>query len=177
MQFAKDSFYMALRDRLAALNPERTVTVNGVSRPAVIVAENEVVVPVEPLPDTFYIEWGAAQVLDQPTGSRALMVMDCAISHHTFGTVESGVDRGRTLAALDMELTAICRPPRTSKQDFSQTPSVELGSNVFWTMPQLGAVSGSLGARQETLPAQSQSTRLERRAQLKVFFFSEVNSL
>ena len=26
MQFTKDSFYMALRDRLAALNPQRTVT-------------------------------------------------------------------------------------------------------------------------------------------------------
>ena len=71
MQFAKDSFYMALRDRLASLNPQRTVTVNGVSRPAVIVAENEVVVPVEPLPDTFYIEWGAAQFVTEPRGSRS----------------------------------------------------------------------------------------------------------
>ena len=177
MQFAKDSFYMALRDRLASLNPQRTVTVNGVSRPAVIVAENEVVVPVEPLPDTFYIEWGAAQFVTEPRGSRALLGMDCTISHHTFGTVESGVDRGRTLAELDMELSAICQPPKTAKQDFLQTPSVDSGTNVFWTMPQLGAVSGSLGAKQETLPAKSQSTRLERRAQLKVYFFSEGSSL
>src|SRR5437764_15032878 len=113
MQFAKDSFYMALRERLASLNPQRTVTLNGITRPAVIVAENEVVIPVEPLPDAFYIEWAAARVVDHQTGSRALMAMDCVISHHTFGTVESVVDRGGGLRALDMELTGSCQPTRT----------------------------------------------------------------
>ena len=29
MQFAKDSFFLALQQRLAGLNPARTVTVNG----------------------------------------------------------------------------------------------------------------------------------------------------
>ncbi len=110
MQFAKDSFYMALRERLASLNPQRTVTLNGATRPAVIVAENELVIPVEPLPDAFYIEWAASQTVEGQAGSRALMAMDCVISHHTLGTVESGVDRGRTLAALDMELIGICQP-------------------------------------------------------------------
>src|SRR5689334_17669615 len=124
MQFAKDSFYMALRERLASLNPQRTVTLNGATRPAVIVAENELVIPVEPLPDAFYIEWAAARAVDNHSGSRALMSVDCVISHHTVGTVESGVDRGRTLAALDMELTGICQPARTSKRDFTRTPSL-----------------------------------------------------
>jgi hypothetical protein len=41
MQFAKDSFYMTLQSRLAALNPARTVTLNGAQRPAMIVMENE----------------------------------------------------------------------------------------------------------------------------------------
>ncbi len=177
MQFAKDSFYMALRERLASLNPQRTVTLNGVTRPALIVAENELVIPVEPLPDAFYIEWAASRTVDGQDGSRALMAMDCIISHHTFGTVETGVDRGRTLAALDMELTGICQPARTSKQDFTQTPSVDLGTNIFWTAPQLGAVTGSDGPRNETLPGKAQSIRLERRALLKVFFFTEVNTL
>ena len=85
MQFAKDSFYMALRERLASLNPQRTVTLNGITRPALIVAENEVVIPVEPLPDAFYIEWAAVRLVDDQAGSRALMVMDCVISHHTLG--------------------------------------------------------------------------------------------
>ncbi len=151
MQFAKDSFYMALRERLASLNPQRTVTLNGATRPAVVVAENELVIPVEPLPDAFYIEWGAAQAVE--TGTRTLIAMDCMISHHTFGTVESG------------------------KCDFTQTPSVDLGTNVFWTAPQFDSVTGSNGPRREALPGKTQSVRLERRALLKVFFFSEVNAL
>ena len=177
MQFTKDSFYMTLRERLASLNPLRTVTINGVTRPAVIVAENELVLPVTPLPDAFYIEWGGAQVVDGQAGSRTLMEMDCVISHHTFGTVESGVDRGRSLAELDMELMAICQPPRTSKRDYTQAPSVDLGTNIFWTLPALSAVAGSDGTKNEALPSRTQSVQLERRAVLQVFFFSEVNSL
>ena len=142
MQFTKDSFYMALRERLAALNPARTVTVNGVTLPAVMVAENELVMPVEPLPDAFYLEWGAAAVVARQEGSRELMAMECVISYHTFGTVESGVDRGRTLAELDMELLSICQPPHTAKQDFTQAPSVDLGTNVVWSEPELGEVAG-----------------------------------
>ncbi len=41
MQNAKDSFYEVLRARLSALNPERTVAVRGVTRPGVLVDENE----------------------------------------------------------------------------------------------------------------------------------------
>ena len=56
MQFTKDTFYITLRNRLAALNPARVITLNGLTRPAVVVAENEAVIPVKPLPDAFYIE-------------------------------------------------------------------------------------------------------------------------
>jgi hypothetical protein len=175
MQFTKDSFYMALLARLVALNPQRTVTLNGATRPALIVAENELVIPVEPLPDAFYIEWGAVAAVKQQTGSRALMAMDCVISHHTFGTVESGVDRGRTLAALDTELLSICQPPRTSKRDYTQTPSVDLGTNILWTVPELGKVSGSEALQNMGLPRGSEGVRLERIATMKVFFVAEVN--
>jgi len=41
----------------------------------------------------------------------------------------------------------------------------------------LGAVTGSDGPRNGTLPGKGQSVRLERRAILKVFFFPEVNTL
>jgi hypothetical protein len=170
MQFAKDSFYMALRERLAAVNPARTITVNGVERPAVVVAENEVVVPVEPLPDAFYIEWGVANVVERQTGKRRLMEMICVISHHTLGTADSGVDRGRELAALDSELLRICQPGNTAKQDFGQSPSVELGTNVVWSMPELGEVSGVIAQEKST-----KRIRLERKAKLKIFFFPEVN--
>ena len=40
MQFAKDSFFLALQQRLAALNPARTVTLNGATVPAILVVEN-----------------------------------------------------------------------------------------------------------------------------------------
>ena len=177
MQFTKDSFYIALRERLASLNPQRTVTLNGVTRPAVIVAENELTIPVEPLPNAFYIEWGAAQVVTGQAGNRPLLSMDCIISHHTFGTTEAGVDRGRTLADLDMELMSICQPQHTSKRDYTQAPSIDLGTNVFWTLPEFSAVTGSDGPKRETVRNKGQSARLERTARLKVFFFAEVSSL
>ena len=41
MQNAKDSFYMALRTRLAAINPERTVLLRGTIRPGILVEEAE----------------------------------------------------------------------------------------------------------------------------------------
>jgi hypothetical protein len=175
MQFTKDSFYMALRDRLGALNPQRTVMLNGAVRPAVIVAENELVIPVVPLPDAFYIEWGGAQLATRQTGSRELMEMECVISYHTFGTVESGVDRGRTLGELDTELVSICQPQHTAKQDYTQSPSVDMGSNIFWTAPALGKVEGSQAAKAEGLPRGNEGVRLERSATVKVFFFPEVN--
>ena len=171
MQFAKDSFYMALRERLAALNPNRTVTLSGATRPAVIVAENELVIPIEPLTDAFYLEWGAAHEVERQAGSRALMQMECLISYHTLGTCESGVDRGRTLTALDMELLSICQPRRTSKRDFTRSPSADLGTSVLWTGLQLGEVSGSEGP--SSLTRGSQKVRLERKARLQVFFFAE----
>ena len=68
MQFTKDSFYMALLQRLVSLNPLQTVTLNGTTRPALIVAENELVISAQPLSDAFYIEWGAAQTVKQQTG-------------------------------------------------------------------------------------------------------------
>ena len=177
MQYTKDSFYMALLERLVSLNPAQTVTVNGTTRPAIIVAENEQVVPVVPLPDAFYIEWGAAQLVERQVDSRALFAMECVITYHTFGTVQSGVDRGRALAALDMELMSICQPPWTAKQDFTQTPSVNLGTDIFWTQPALGKVAGSEAMKNEGLPRGTEGVRLERSATLKVFFFSEVTFL
>jgi hypothetical protein len=177
MQFTKDSFYMTLLERLVSLNPLQTITLNGTTRPAIVVAENELVIPVPPLADAFYIEWGAAQTVPRQTGSRGLMEMECVISYHTFGTVESGVDRGRTLGKLDMELLSICQPLRTAKRDYTQSPSVDLGTSILWTPPILSKVSGSDAAKTEGLPRGNEGVRLERSASLKIFFFPEVSFL
>jgi hypothetical protein len=168
MQFAKDSFYMALRERMAALNPSRTVSLNGATRPAVIVAENEMVIPVEPLPDAFYVEWGPAKTVSRYAGVSPLMQMECVIWHHTFGTCATAVDRGRTLTALDSELLSICEPPQTGKRDYTQSPSRDLGTQVFWLAPVFGEVSGSEGKN-----VGSTGVRLERKAMLTIFFFPE----
>ncbi len=41
MQATKDSFYLTLRDRLAQADPGRTITVDGITRPAIVVVEND----------------------------------------------------------------------------------------------------------------------------------------
>ena len=62
MQFAKDSFFLALQERLAGLNPARVVTVSGATVPAVVVLENLPPAYGERKPNTFYIEFGSAQL-------------------------------------------------------------------------------------------------------------------
>ena len=88
MQFAKDSFFLALQQRLAGLNPARTVTVNGATVPAVLVIENLPPASAEPQPNAFYIEWGSAGVVDGHAGNAALMSLECVISYYTLGTVQ-----------------------------------------------------------------------------------------
>jgi len=177
MQFAKDSFYMALRERLGSLNPARTVMVDGATRPTVIVAENELPSPASPLPDAFYIDWGSARVVQNHAGSRALAALDCVISYCTSGTTGSEVDRGRTLGTLGGELFSICQPPQTRKQDFTRIPSVDLGTSIFWTLPELSEIRSSLSGALTSGGDAGRHARMERRALLTVFFFFEVTLL
>jgi hypothetical protein len=188
MQFAKDSFFMALQQRLAALNPARTVTVNGTTVPAVLVVENLPPAAAEPQPNAFYIEWGTASVIDGHANDSALMSLVCVISYYTLGTVQSMVDRGRVLGELDNELLSICQPTNTEKFDYTQSPAADLGTTVFWNQPAFAeattsAVEDNVLAYQGRAPrrvmyAQAyQDGRVERRAQLTIFFFSEVTLL
>jgi hypothetical protein len=189
MQFAKDSFFLALQQRLAALNPARTVTINGATVPAVVVVENLPPSSSEPQANTFYVEWGAAIVVDGHAGNSALMSSACVISYYSLGTVASMVDRGRVLGELDSELLSICQPPNTEKQDFTQAPSADLGTRVFWSQPAFDEAVTS-GVEDDTLAYQTgraarrvlymqahQDGRVARRARLTVFSFSEVTLL
>jgi len=171
MQFAKDSFFLALQARLAGLNPGRTVTVNGASVPAVIVAENLPPTSGPALPAAFYIEWGEASVIQGHAGSGALMSVECGISYYTLGTVASMVDRGRVLGQLDDELLAICQPPNTEKMDYTQAPAADLGTRVFWSQPVFAETRKSTA---EDLAERHADGRAERVVRLTVFFFSEV---
>jgi hypothetical protein len=77
------------------------------------------------------------------------------------------MDRGRTLGQLDSELLSICRPAFTEKRDYSQSPSADLGTGVFWTLPEYD-VPAPLAGEGKQHPA-----ILERRARVMVGFFPE----
>lgn len=156
MQFAKDSFYIALRDRLAVVNPARTVTVEGVVRPAVLAAENQG--PLGNLEDAFVLAWGEAGPVGNAT---ALMKMTCTIDYATRGVAGSGGDRGRSLGILDGELEQSTQPPRAQKTDYTVIPPKSLGTVMFWTDLDYGAPKDEAG-------------RISRTAKTTVYFYSEV---
>jgi|SRR5579862_696679 len=161
MQPTKDSFYVALRNRLVIVDPNRTVTLDGVTRPAIAVLENEPPTGAPPLCDTFYLHWGNLRPADLAAGT--LMTLDCTISYCTKGTMQnSSLDRGRDLASLDNDLIAICAPPQTAKNDYSSGSPVSLGSNIFWTQPVLNA-------------AKATPPYIGREVIVTVFFYPEVN--
>jgi hypothetical protein len=183
MQSTKDTFYIALRDRISAQFPARTVNLGGMERPAILVPENEVRTALAaPAPfdfvgaaapsasktrltDCFYLQFGAVS-LARPTAlpahdSPPLLAMKCSIVYATSGTPDStGADRGRSLAALDTTLLAICSPGLAPKTDFSQQPPRLLGANIVWSAPELG-------------PPLQLGLELRRTAQLTIFFYPE----
>jgi hypothetical protein len=174
MQFAKDSFYMALRTRLAALNPSRTVSVDGVDRTAVSVRENSADNSEAFKPETFYLTWGACRPVPKlQCGPHPLLALECTISYWTAGTSEAGVDRGRVLGQLDTELIAICHPLSTGKQDYTKAPAVDLGTSVFWTPPSIGTGQGEPSLREIKTPSRA----LLHSAAVTVHFFPEVDLL
>jgi len=173
MQFSKDSFYMALHDRLAVVNPLRTVTLDGATRPAVVVAENEPTGLTEAQRDVFYLWWGSAvPVVGLSDGKRPLLALEAVIFYHTVGTADDASDRGRTLTELDFELLQICSPANTPKQNFTVTPTLSLGTNVVWTRPEFDA----LAPRDvEASRSGAAPNRVWRKAKLTVFCFPEVD--
>lgn len=133
MQNAKDSFYMALRTRLAALNPERTILLRGSVRPGILVEEAEA--PFNQLPsDVFILRW-LGLWMDQELCS-AMATAECEILYQTCGTQSfGGLDRGRSLSQMDEELIAILQPFSTAKLSYTATPPTAMVTQVFWDEP------------------------------------------
>jgi len=98
-----------------------------------------------------------------------MLGVDCHIWYASEGSGGTGVDRGRVLAEMDNELVRICAPPHTEMRDYSQTPSADLGSGIFWTVPELGNAPGDISIQKEQWSAGT--ARVERYAQLRVYFF------
>ena len=145
MQSAKDTFLLAMRDRLAVVNPARTVVVRGAVRPAVLAGENELVgdAPV----DCFALHW--TEDVRDLTEPLPLHAMRCEIHYSTRGTGElAGMDRGRVLSAMDAELLQMLRPRWSVKTNYGVTPAVALGTCVFWSHAALGAAIAAQDALQ-----------------------------
>jgi len=136
MQAAKDSFFRALQSRLAAVNPARTITVDGTVRPAILVVENEPYPPPKLFFNAFYIHWLGAPVV-RPFRRTATPRYEllAQLEYFVQGTASLQrpfADRGRLMAQLDGELFAILFPGFTEKLDHSIAPPQQLGSVLNW---------------------------------------------
>ncbi len=92
MQAAKDSFYMALRSRLAALDPTRTMVIDGVTVPAIVVRENMEPRFGEVQPGAFYLDFGDILIAES---TRPMLGVDCHIWYATQGSGGTGEFSGR----------------------------------------------------------------------------------
>jgi hypothetical protein len=158
MQNAKDSFYVALRTRLAVINPERTILLRGTVRPGILVEEAEA--PVSQLPsDVFVVRWlGLGVDLDSAS---TMIAEECEIAYQTFGTQSfGGLDRGRSLCAMDAELVAVLQPFYTPKLNYSATPPAAMLTKVFWDEPGFGSIV-------------TERDRLSRSAKILVYSYEE----
>jgi len=176
MQFAKDSFFVALSERLGLLNPQRTVSIGGSTRPAVVVTENEMPTAALAPERVFMISWGPAKMCkDFTTSAVSLIELECSISYGTSGSSEDGMDRGRLLTTLDSELLQICTPPFTEKRDYTGADHAPRGGNIFWTAPEIENRKVTTGGQSISRNIMTK-TPLYRIATLSVFFYPEVVS-
>jgi hypothetical protein len=175
MQFAKDSFFVTLCERLSRVNPARTVYINGATRAAIVAVENELATSALRIECAYLIQWGATQMCKGFEGApQPLFSIECGISYGTSGTREDGSDRGRTLTALDSELLQIVKPPFAQIRDYTKIGAPSLNGNVFWTSPRISPVAGNasegeIGATTKT------KVPVFHLAKLTVFFYPEVS--
>jgi len=168
MENTRDTFYVTLRNRLAALNPARTMVVRGLVRPGVLVEENELATTFQPV-NVFCLRWTGMRV--DPAGALPLVTQVCEIRYASDGDADNGgMDRGRLLAAMDGELTAVVgqHPRYAVKTNYAGVSggvaALAMGTNVFWGDLAFGAVT-------------STGERVERVAMVEVFSYQEAGEL
>jgi hypothetical protein len=153
---------VTLRDRLTQAYPARTITVDGITRPALVVVENDKPSVTAPQHDAFYIEWGDAHAVRPATST--VTALNCTISYTSSGTEQNGgLDRGRMMGELESELMAICSPASAQKCDYTGSGDpVYLGTDIFWSQPTFRATKAAPGC-------------VAREASLTVYFYPEVS--
>lgn len=170
IQQAKDTFYAVLRDRIAAGNPGRTVVVRGTTRPGVVVAENELpgaaVDGIAPA-DAFCLRWTGLRI--DARSALPLITQTCEVRYATDGSAgAAGLDRGRSLAAMDAELaTAVTQAPQSANNlsvaeiaGGGATTQTATGTNIFWGDPAFQS-------------AVMRGERMERVASIEVFHYGQ----
>ena len=131
MQCAQNTFYITLRDRLAALNPDRTIYLRGVTRPGILVESNELVTS-QPPSNIFVLRWMGLH--NDPYLSEVLLQMQCEIEYMTEGTTTNlGMDRGTLLTQMDAELMSLLQPNTAQKMNYEQATVVPMETQIFWT--------------------------------------------
>jgi hypothetical protein len=162
MQNAKDSFYIALRDRLAAVNPARIINIRGVQRPGILVEDAEAPKD-ELMNDVFVLRWSSTVIIqDVPY---LFMSLQCDVHYAACGSqINAGLDRGRALTQMDRELMTILQPTCTPKVQYTASSAVPLQTNVFWAEPVLG-------------PITTRRNQLLRTATVALFAFQEPGEL
>jgi hypothetical protein len=168
MENTRDTFYVTLRNRLAALNPGRTMVLRGTVRPGVLVEENELATTFQPV-DAFCLHWTDMRV--DPVGALPLVTMECEIRYATDGSAgNGGMDRGRLLAAMDGELAAALgtQPRYAVKTNYAGVSAgvapVAMATNVFWGDVAFAAVV-------------TRGERVERVATVEIFSYQEAGEL
>lgn len=130
MQTVKDSFHVALRDRLANAQAQ------DVAATSLLVCENARYAWLA-YPDTFYLRWAGETKLPSDAQCAGWRALRCEIGYRTQGSeLNSGDDRGRRLAALDELLLAIVAPRKAALLDCEQDPPLVLEGPVLWSMPE-----------------------------------------
>ena len=139
MQNARDTFYMALRSRLASVNSLRTILIRGMERPGVIVEDAET--PFGQMPnDVFVLRWNSLGV--ELESRLTLAVEGCEIFYQTSGSQSyGGLDRGRGGSGMDEEILEVLSPYSAQKYSYASTPAIAMGTYVFWSVPEFSSVN------------------------------------
>jgi len=134
--------------------------------PGIVVRENMEPRFGEAQPGVFYLDFGDILIAES---TRPMLGIDCHIWYASEGGGGTGVDRGRMLAEMDVELLGICAPRHTEMLDYSQIPSADLGSGIFWTAPAMGSAPADAAIQKQQWSADG--ARVDRYAQLRIYFF------
>jgi hypothetical protein len=130
----------------------------GALRPGILVEEAEA--PFTQLPtDVFVLRWlGLGTDFDLAS---PLVAEECEIIYQTCGSQTfGGLDRGRSLSAMDEELVAMLQPFHAPKLNYTVQPPALMLTQVFWDEPGF-------------TPSIAQRDRLSRSAKVMIYSYQE----